>query len=67
LENLPFFDIEDEHLVKCDLWIGRLNWPTGSMSCSSWLWIAPFLANEAGHELDHVQPFIEPSHPSMGV
>jgi hypothetical protein len=37
LANLPFFDIEDEHLVKCDLWVGRLNWPTGSMSCSSWL------------------------------
>jgi hypothetical protein len=37
LANLPFFDIEDEHLMKCDLWVGRLNWPTGSMSCSSWL------------------------------
>jgi hypothetical protein len=32
LGELPFFDIEDEHLVKCDLWVGRLNWPTGSMS-----------------------------------
>jgi hypothetical protein len=42
LANLPFFDIEDEHLVKCDLWVGRFNWPTGSMSFSSWLWIAAF-------------------------
>jgi hypothetical protein len=35
--ELTFLRIEDEHLVKCDLWVGRLNWPTGSMSCSSWL------------------------------
>jgi hypothetical protein len=63
LANLPFFDIEDEHLVKCDLWIGRLNWPTGSMSCSSWLWIAAFLPNRSGD----APPYSLAPHPTIAV
>jgi len=38
LANLPFFDVEDEHLVKCDLWVGA-DW---FYVRSSWLWIAAF-------------------------